>query len=365
MRALLSKSLAVAGLLVLLGCSRLLTPAFRLAAPSNPAAPVDCSPIVFKKIPDDWVTAPEFGWHVFPDGCLRRHPVFNPYNPDEVAYRLDSGSGFARRSAHEKHPNGIWVVNLRTKQQHQLPDSYDTFDYQPRPGNNYWLTCKFGTELWGLNGQNGGRRLLINPAPEGAKWSPDGRQLVSRAWETGAPQGPFTGHLLLSDTAGHRILAPVLEARAGLPGPWSPDGRWLLLGAPEAAVRTVCLYEFATGNLQFVRLPFDAALPWADASWVGAAWLPDSQGFVWCIDGGLYRTSLATGITTQLRAVCIRQIYEAVSVASDGQQMVLQRADQRIHSDSLHRHRATNLWTMNLDGSNERKMVFRKSRQRK
>lgn len=254
------------------------------------------------------------------------------------------------------YPTGIWIANLRTGQQHQVSEGRDFAAVQVRPGGGNWLTCTRGTQTWNLNVTNGTiRQLTYGPEHNWPWWSPNGQELVGSLHQVGLTPG---GYLCRLDSAGQRIPTPALEHFVVLPSPWSPDGKWLMV--QDGLFLTgpgVQLYNLGTAQLCSITLPSNPDFD--------VAWLPDSQGFVWCGKDGIFATTLANGTTVQLRTGCERRIYNRITIASNGKMIVVERTDRRVESDSLHMYSETNLWTMNLDGSNERKMVFRNSRQRK
>ena len=363
MKTLLSSSLTRVGLLALLGCSQALRPAFRFDQFQK--ADIPCRPLVLRAFRSGEArtlqASPTF------DGPDRNyhHPAFNPQNPDEVAYYMSVDKAWNALSKREKHLSGTWVVNLRTKRRYQVSKAYESFGYRTRPGGYNWLTYSDEGKTWSMNTQNGSRHQLTHSlAHEWPQWSPDGQRLVAQRVRLWHYPGINHNPLVLLDSAGQRIPTPGLEVQKGPPGPWSPDGRWLLLTDSASAETAVGLYDFHTSQVRFIDLSPHHFYLSPHHFFGDGAWLPDSQGFVWCTNDGVFRTSLVTGITAQLRTGCESRVYASPSVASDGKLLIVERTDMHVAAecDSICVYRETNLWTMNLDGSNERKMVFRKHR---
>ena len=88
----------------------------------------------------------------------------------------------------------------------------------------------------------------------------------------------------------------------------------------------------------------------------GATWLPNGKNIVWCCDQGLQRTELLTQRTVRLRSACEGRRYDNPAVSPDGRQLVVERTDQRVSDDDYLMHTEINMWTLNLDGTNEQQV---------
>lgn len=80
---------------------------------------------------------------------------------------------------------------------------------------------------------------------------------------------------------------------------------------------------------------------------------------MWCNDGGLYRTDLATRQTVTLHTACSSRLYLHPTVSADGRTLIVQRTDKRAEDGGKAIYVEATLWSMNpQDGSNERKLEF-------
>ncbi len=355
MKSLYGGNFAGVGLLALMGCSSAMRPAsWPIDGKQAGKISDECQPLVYKKVREGEIVLA--WWMRVPHTSARtyQYPAFNPRQPNQVAFLLDISAAEAKP---KRAMAGLWVADLSTQRCERVLADRAIQQFRVRPGSNDWLTYNTEGQTWCLGLRDGGRRQLTHGFRHRfPQWSPDGRRLVASVY----PSDNLLSGLVLLDSAGQRIPTPALEALNGVPGPWSPDGEWLLWSGAQTAGTVIRLYNFATGESRSVGSVPGGANPWYwYFPWVMAAWLPDSRGFVWCNSAGLFRTTLATGSTVQVRSGCERRIYESVAVARDGQHLLVQRADQRIERDSINVYRETNLWTMNLDGSNERKLVFK------
>ena len=195
-------------------------------------------------------------------------------------------------------------------------------------------------------------KLTNGPAHYQPQWSPDGQRLV--CFMNG--KGPGEQHLVLLTKNGTPLPAPGFDA-LGYAEAWAPDGNQLLVGQSEGGRFGLGIYDFRTGKARFV-VAYRPAPEGTGDSCYGAAWLPNSQAFVWCTGGGVFRTDVATGATTRLRVGCFARAYLHPSVSANGQQLVVERTDQKAIEDGTKIYSEIALWTMNIDGSNERKVEF-------
>ena len=246
---------------------------------------------------------------------------------------------------------GLWTADLSTRQQQPVRLGRDMF-LNVCWGTNGWLVINKGDQIWKIK-PNGDSltQLTFGVTHYNPQWSPDGQRLVCTANQ----------YLVLMDKDGKRLAAPGLETRAGYARGWSPDGNLLLLDCTsnDGQQPGLGIYDFRTGKTQFVvALRGTAASPAVSNGCFGASWLPDSQSFVWSSIAGIFRTNASNGSTVRLHSGCESRIYLNPSVAADGRQLIVQRIDKKGVEGGTKIYAEGNLWTMNLDGSNERKVEF-------
>ncbi|MDQ2795053.1 MAG: hypothetical protein M3Y12_13760 [Bacteroidota bacterium] len=335
MKTLLRQLLVAAGLLAGTGCAK-------TTEPPTPTPPCDCPPLVVKPT--------SFMWPTVGPTLNYARPVFNPADAREVAYL---------RGSTDEGPlgpfriGGLWVGSLATRQQRPVLLGNDMY-LQVRWGAGGWLALSKGDQIWKIKATGDSLTQLTNgPAHYQPQWSPDGQRLVCFSSGNGAADQ----HLELLAKDGTRLPMPSLEALNGYAEAWAPDGNQLLVGLSEGSRHGLGIYDFRTGRARFLVANQPAPEGTGDSCF-GAAWLPDSQAFVWCTGGGVFRTDAATGATTRLRAGCFARTYLHPSVSANGQQLIVERTDQKAIEDGTKIYAEIALWTMNIDGSNERKVEF-------
>ena len=86
--------------------------------------------------------------------------------------------------------------------------------------------------------------------------------------------------------------------------------------------------------------------------------MPNGKSIVWCCDLGLHKTDLATRRSVRLRTSCRGRLYMNPAVSPDSRQIAVERIDQRVSDGGYSMRTETNIWTLDLDGSNEQQVKF-------
>ena len=310
--------------------------------------PCDCPEFM---TPSKWrfdfeppITGPDITYH---------QPSYNPANPAELVYRRQSWAELSQRPQNPAFV-GLWTGTLSGGPQRPLQLGYSLL-VDPNYGPNGWIAFNQAAQVWKVkaNGDSlqrltGGTSTHYRPV-----WSPDGSRLVCRR-DNDAPGGP----IYIMDKQG-RPLRSLLINYSGFPLAWSPDGNSLLLDyAPNGNNNELGLatYNLLTDKLEFLVLSPHTANTSGEIR--GAAWHPDGKSVVWCGSLGLYRTDLSSRRTVRLRSACTGRLYFSPSIAPDGRQIAVERYDRRDSDDGFSEHTEINIWTLNIDGSNERRVDF-------
>ena len=271
-------------------------------------------------------------------------PCFNPSNPREIAY--------AKSDADNPTEDGLYMANLDTRQQrpiylHRGPT------LQLHWSTTGWLALSMNDQVWKIkaNGDSltqlttGGFHYL-------PQWSPDGQRLVCR--EPDSPGAP----LIIIDKNG-RWLTQLSGFPVNYCQGWSPDGTRLLITYGPLANEQgygVGVYDLATNQAQLI---VDTQVPNNSSGMLtGAAWLPDSRNVVWAAGTGIYTTDTQTRETKQLHTGCDTRVYLNPDVSADGRTILVRRIDRKSLDEGKGVYQESNLWLMDIDGRNERKIVF-------
>ena len=173
--------------------------------------------------------------------------------------------------------------------------------------------------------------------------------------ELDGPKPQQYGLVILDDNG--RQLERIGPKPYGYAQAWSPDGRKLaVVYNPSNNVYGLGIYDFVTQQLNMV-VPIDRSSSTAGMIY-GADWLPDSQTMVWASGLGVFKVDIRTGKTVQLRSGCNSRIYLSPSVSPDGQTIIVERNDKQLVNNGTTIRSTNTLWTMNIDGTNERKVEF-------
>ena len=276
-------------------------------------------------------------------------PCFNPRNADEVAYDKITNSRF----------DGLWVTNLRTRQQRQIVPATARWAGQKRWSTTGWLSATdVIQDIWKVKANGDSlTQLTFTHAYSTPQWSPDGLRLAS-AVSTAAGRS-----VAILDSGGTLLQRLVLPNAYAEPLAWSPDGTRLLLSlaqspnpGPGAVPAGFYLYHFATGQ---TTLLFNATTQQIQGAFSkGFDWTPDNRALIWASSIGLYRIDAQTGAGTLLRKNCESRTYAYPSVSADGRTILVERTSYEVRGTPRNLHIDVDIYAMDIDGSNERKLVL-------
>ncbi len=156
-------------------------------------------------------------------------------------------------------------------------------------------------------------------APQGVRWSPDGKWLAFSKWSSLAKTadssaGHFSIHLINVETSEERLLPdPSNDCRNTWQPAFSPDGKYLA---------SVCVLSEGVAKV-YLQTPDGKQareLKGARSSegFSGLAWAEDSQSLLYCSDQHLWRVPLAGG---KPEILLFAQDVESVAVASHGNRL--------------------------------------------
>ena len=226
------------------------------------------------------------------------------------------------------------------------------FVYYPSFGPGGWVAFQRADQVWKAKANGDSlRQLTYAPGPHYVpRWSPDGSRLVCQD-----PNSPVGNHLIM-DKNGKTIRSiRLVDTQYALA--WAPDGNSILVEYnPTGRDENLATYNLTTGQLDVVAI--SPAAPDSYGFVNGAAWQPDGKSIVWCGELGLYRTDLVSRITVRLRSGCQARRYENPAVSPDGRQLAVERTDRHVSADGYSMYTTTNIWTMDPDGRNERRVTF-------
>jgi len=303
------------------------------------ASPCGCTPLGLTKDPLDYQQE-----GVYP---VYARPSFDPAGSGQFAYIKGGGDD-------QPQLTGIWRASLAAPRNEQQLLPGQDFQLQLHWGSRGWLTYnnRAGQVMKLKSNGDSLQQLTFGIAHYAPIWSPDGRKIVC---ELDGPRPQQYGLVVLDDTG--RRIGPILARPYGYAQAWAPDGSKLALTYnPSNDVCGLGTYDFAAGQ---ITLAAPNQLTSSSAGNVyGADWLPDSRTVVWATGQGLFKTDTQTHQTTQLRSGCNSRIYLSPSVSPDGQTIIVQRDDKKLVNNGTTIRSAANLWTMNIDGTNERRVEF-------
>ncbi len=336
------RKLPALSFLLLLGAGLLLS----ACQDRDTAAPCDCpdigGPAKWSRLFEDPVSGPDLTYH---------QPSYNPANARQLVYRRGSRADLDQR-VQPGRTVGLWTGGTTSGQQSPLLLGYDVL-FNPNYGPNGWVAFCRSQQVWKAkaNGDSLQRLTFGNSSHVVPLWSPDGSRLVCHRDNT-SPGGP----ILIIDRNGRQLRSLLIE-NTGFAVAWAPDGNSLLLEYdPTRKDMSLATYDLRTNQLEAV-----VTIPKTENTYgfvYGAAWLPDGKGIVWCCDQGLYKTELATRRTVRLRSSCQGRRYINPAVSPDGRQLAVERTDQHVSDDGYSMRTETNIWTLDLDGSNEQQVKF-------
>ena len=294
-----------------------------------PALPVQANGV------GPWYTGPALTYDL---------PCFNPNNQREIVYYKGETNNLTNY--------GLYTANLDTHQQHFIHLGND-FYMQVRWGSTGWLALSKNNQVWKMKANGDSLTQLTFGTPHYMpQWSPDGQRIVCREPDTrGAP-------LVIFDKNGRR-LAQLNGFPVNYCESWSPDGtKLLIIYGPLANDQGygVGVYDLATNHAELL---VDTQVPNnSSGNLTGAVWLPDSRNVVWAAGTGIYTTDTQTRVTKQLHTGCDTRLYLRPDVSADGRTILVCRVDSKSLDNGQGVYVESNLWLMDIDGSNERKLVL-------
>ena len=270
-------------------------------------------------------------------------PCFNPRNPREIVYY--------KADANFLTEHGLYVANLDTKQQRRIHAGSD-YVLDVAWGPTGWLALSKGDQVWKLKANGDSLTQLTFGRPHYLpQWSPDGQRLVCR--EPDSPGAP----LIIIDKNGRKLATltgfPTQQCHG-----WSPDGTKLVVEyGPYGQGYGVGVYEIASNRVDLVQVT-DTNPNNSFGMLNGAAWLADSRNVIWSNGTGIYATDTRTHQTKKLHTGCTTRVYLNPDVSADGRTILVRRVDNRDVDNGQGIYTESNLWLMDINGSNERKLVF-------
>ena len=270
------------------------------------------------------------------------YPCFNPRNPREIVYYWVERNNLTNY--------GLYTANLDTNQRRFIRLGNE-FGLQVRWGSTGWLALSMGSQVWKLKANGDSLTQLTFGTPHyQPQWSPDGQRLVCH--ESDSPGGP----LIIIDKNG-RKLATLNGFPTQYCESWSPDGTRLLVRyGTYGQGYGLGVYDLATNHVELVAVTEVSGS--TKGLLYGAAWLPDSRNVIWATGTGLYAADTQTRQTRQLHTGCDTRVYLNPDVTADGRSILVRRVDKKSTDNGQGVYVESNLWLMNIDGSNERKLVF-------
>ena len=268
-------------------------------------------------------------------------PSFNPRNPHEIAYE---------KADYRNNANsGLYTANLDTRQSRLIRAGIDAA-LQVRWGPTGWLAMTRDLQVWKVKANGDSLTQLTNTTYHyQPQWSPDGQRLVCLEDQSARST------LVFIDPNG-RPLGQLGRIPASYCQSWSPDGTKLLVTyrgpSGDYGLGLHDLTTHQTTQLVNMQRP-DGNV----AHLTGAVWLPDSRNVVWTNDDGIFTFDTQTRQSTRLHAGCGTRLYEHPDVSADGRTIVVCRTDKD-SKDGMVINWSANIWLMDIDGRNERKIVF-------
>ena len=288
------------------------------------------------------ILPPGTGPHQTGASLAYTYPSFNPKNSRELVYYKESVNSAA---------SGLYTANLDTRQERLIWAGTGIF-LQVHWSSTGWLAFSRYGQVWKLKATGDSlTQLTFGGQHYQPQWSPDGQRLVCQ--ETDSPGAP----LVVLDKNGRR-----LRQLSGYPTQycqgWSPDGTKLLVAYGDYGQGGYGLgvYDLASNQVTLVAVSEVVGSSFGLLN--GAVWLPDSRNAIWCSGKGVFTTDTNTGTTRQLHPGCETRVYLTPDLSADGRTLVVRRVDNKSVENDTGVYSESNLWLMNVDGSNERKLTF-------
>ncbi len=254
---------------------------------------------------------------------------YNPINNNQITYTVDASDTYA-----------IYTMNLQTIQSVLLCSGPYLL---PKWSSTGWIV------LTSLDGniykiKPDGSSFTKIPVYDSsgllatcASWSPNGNKIVFN----GATHKWSGMYIMNADGSGLKILDSIKTANYPA---WSQDGSKIVyfVGDVDGFIG-----YYDTVNNQNINLSSSG-----QTGTKSFAWFPDSKTIIWSSDDGLYKMDISTQQVTQLRTNCDSRGYGNPCVSSDGNHILVNRADSKIIQPNTH-YTETHIWVMDANGNNE------------
>jgi hypothetical protein len=89
----------------------------------------------------------------------------------------------------------------------------------------------------------------------------------------------------------------------------------------------------------------------------GMSWFADGKNILWANDEGVFKINVETRNNSLIKKSCSVKGYGSPALSPDNNTIILGRQDKKKIDDHT-MYQETNLYLMNADGSNERKIEF-------
>lgn len=288
----------------------------------EPIIPNECEDYTLKSGPDGPIIKSRgYDFHA---------PCFNPANPSEFIYIKDYLDS-----------NGIPQADLRKRNLTTGEDIFLSSSFllnSPSWHKNGWIIFEKDWQIYKITETGDSiTQLTFSGQNYSPQWNPSGLNicLVSTkdvSYEQIYILHPNNTYELIPSTAGYSRSV------------WSPEENKIA-------------YQYSN-LLGYFLVDSKNQIPLADKGLItGISWFPDADNILWSTNKGLFKINISTRNETILKKGCRSHIYLRPTTSGDGKKILVERQDEK-KVDDYTIYRETNLYLMNSDGSNERKIEF-------
>lgn len=263
---------------------------------------------------------------------LYGEPYFNPNNSNEIIFLM---------ADHESGTTSIIKYNLITNSKTTIAnaDVWGGLCWSLKG----WILYTDAIGVWKVK-DNGGSAILMEANAFDGLWDHAGDRFCFNTMSSNM----FT---FIADENGKKVDSLHYPSLIHI-GAWSPDNSKIaspLSSSDQSIKGGVGYVDLTTKQVHIISNDSNSR----DGT-AGMSWFPDGQNLIWCSTYGMFKTNMTTGQTVQLRPRCGRKQYQYPSVSADGTKIIAERSDTRAVADTFYRE--INLFIMDADGSNERKV---------
>jgi Tol biopolymer transport system component len=253
-------------------------------------------------------------------------PCFNPGNSNEFIYVL---------MLHELKQ--LRKRNLITKEDIFLADCRLLVS-PPRWHKNGWIVFENGWQIFKIK-ENGDSLTNVTPDNESFSpdWSPDGNKLI-----VSSRKDISNGKLYILNS--NQEYTEISNTIGYTKCTWSSDENLIAY----VHTRVMGFLDLTTGNQTDLT---------EKTSIYGMSWFADAKNILWASEEGLFKTNIETQTRTTIKKGCFAKMYFRPALSADNSTMIVERQDKK-KVDDYTIYQETNLYIMNADGSNERKLEF-------